>query len=71
MRRPTAVRARLVLAAGLSVLGAQGLVTAKGRSHGQLRGAINRKRGSGVAIDVSGEPYLDLEREAAAMLAGE
>jgi len=29
-------------------------------------GTINR-----VAIDVSGEPYLDLEREAAAMLARE
>ena len=29
-------------------------------------GTINR-----VAVDVSGEPYLDLEREAAAMLARE
>ena len=34
--------------------------------HGFIGGTINR-----VAVDVSGEPYLDLEREAAAMLARE
>jgi arylsulfatase len=34
--------------------------------HGFVGGTINR-----VAVDVSGEPYVDLEREAAAMLARE
>ena len=34
--------------------------------HAFTGGAINR-----VAVDVSGEPYVDLEREAAAMMARE
>ena len=52
-----------IIAAGLGLIG---IAVATAHQHELTGGTINR-----VAIDVSGNPYIDLEREAAAMLARE